>query len=89
MEVFSHNLFVDTLAQHGAIGLVLLLLIFYSLLKSILKIPNNSPYKKLCIAAYCSNVIFAFFQGLMYFDYAIAFAIILATSLAYEDTNCK
>lgn len=86
IEVFSHNLFVDTLAQHGAIGLVLLLVIFYSLLQFILKIPNNCQYKRLCIAAYCGNVVFAFFQGLMYFDYAIAFAIIFAVSLAHKDT---
>lgn len=85
MKVFSHNLFVDTLAQHGIIGLMLLLTVFFSLYQFIIRISRGSPYKRLCLGAYWSNVIFAFFQGLMYFDFAIAFAIILSLATLSED----
>ena len=85
MKVFSHNLFVDTLAQHGIIGFILLLTVFFSLYHFIVRISRGSPYKRLCLGAYWSNIIFALFQGLMYFDFAIAFAIILSLAILREE----
>lgn len=76
MRVFSHNQFMDALAQNGIIGLSLLLCYYALLYKYIIR--RKSQYKRLCIALFMSSVIFAFFQSEVYFFYAFMFSIAVA-----------
>jgi hypothetical protein len=76
MEVFSHNQFLDALSQHGLFGIILLCIFYWYIYKYIRL--NKSPYQKLCYALFFSNLIFAFFQNEMYFDYAVIFAFALS-----------
>lgn len=77
MRVFSHNLFIDSLAQYGLVSLSLLLAFYWSLHKFIKLRGRGSPYQKMCISIYWSSVIFSFFQSEIYFDYAIIFSLSL------------
>ena len=77
MRVFSHNQFVDALAQHGVIGLVLLILLFISQYRFIVH-RKESLYYRLCLSIFFMTMTFAFFQSLIYFDYAIIYAACLA-----------
>lgn len=88
IEVFSHNQFVDSLCQHGLIGLLLLLIFFYSIYKYIVRIDKSVEYRRLALAVFWSNAVFAFFQNQMYFDFAVIFAMILALLQCYNRA-CK
>ena len=76
MRVFSHNQFLDTFAQNGIIGLLLLVCYYSSLYIFIVK--RNSSYRQLCISLFVSSLIFAFFQQELYFFYAFMFSIAIA-----------
>ena len=78
LRIFSHNHFVDTLAQYGVIGLILLLGYFYSIYAFIVKYGRGSPYQLLSKVMLFSYGLFAFFQNEMYFWYAVMFSICLA-----------
>lgn len=86
MEVFSHNQFIDILAQHGIIGLIILILVFLYQYKYIRK-REQSPYYRLCLSIFMMTIFFSFFQGVMYFDYAIIYATCLA--LLVKDVKLK
>lgn len=76
MKVFSHNQFFDALSQNGIIGLLILIGFFIAIYKFIAK--RKGPYQHLCYGLFFSNLIFAFFQNEMYFDYAIILSLGLA-----------
>lgn len=82
IKVFSHNQFFDSLSQHGVLGIMLLLL-FYLFLFNFIR-NREGRYKPLCNALFFSNLIFAFFQNEMYFDFAVIFSIAIAI-LSIED----
>ena len=87
-RVFSHNHFVDTLAQYGLIGLILLLGYFYSIYRYIVRCGRDSPYYLLAKVMFISYFVFAFLQNEMYFWYAVIFSICLVLlSLKKEDYN--
>lgn len=77
LDVFSHNLFIDTLSQHGLVGLVLLLLTYIYQYKFIKK-RKHSPYYRLGIAIFTMSLVFSIFQGQIYFDFAIIYSACLA-----------
>lgn len=77
MRVFSHNHFVDALAEHGLIGFVLLV-VFYVSIYRLIRANKASPYYRLSLSLFYSAVLFSFFQNEMYFDYAVIFSIVLA-----------
>ena len=76
IPVFSHNQFVDALAQYGLINLILLVAFYISLYRFIEIQGRGSPYYRLCRAVFFATLVFAFFQNQMYFIYAVLFAII-------------
>ncbi|AAQ65353.1 hypothetical protein PG_0109 [Porphyromonas gingivalis W83] len=76
MRVFSHNQFVNALAEHGFIGLVLLLLFYLSIYR-LIRANRFSPYYHLSLSLFWSAVLFSFFQNEMYFDYAVIFSLAL------------
>ena len=78
IRVFSHNHYVDTLAQYGILGLLLLLMYFYSIYRFIVKYGRGSPYQLLVKVIFLSYIVFAFLQNEMYFWYAALFAVSLA-----------
>lgn len=77
-RLVSHNHFIDTLAQYGIVGLLLLLGYFYAIYRFIVKYGRGSPYQQLSKIIFMAYVIFAFFQNEMYFWYAAMFAVSLA-----------
>lgn len=77
LRVFSHNMFVDVLSQHGLFGLLLVIIYFGQIYVYIRKNRNNSYYI-LAKAVFWMSIVFSFFQNEVYFDYAFVFAIILA-----------
>lgn len=79
IRVFSHSQFVEMLAQHGLIAIILLLVFYYSLYIFIVK-RRHSQYYRLNLALFWANIVFAIFQQEMYFNYAIIFSITLALS---------
>ncbi len=78
LRVISHNQFVDSLAQNGLLGLLLLLLFYGGLYGFIKRIPTESPYKRLAYAVALASIVFAFFQNEIYFDFAFLFSLVLA-----------
>ena len=84
MRVFSHNQFVDTLAQNGLLGLVLLLLFYGGIYKFVVQTSQYNPYRKLSIAILVCSLIFSFFQNEMYFDFAVIFSLVLALCFVYS-----
>lgn len=76
VRVFSHNQFVDALAEHGLIGLVLLV-VFYISIYRLIRANKTSPYYRLSLSLFYSAVLFSFFQNEMYFDYAAIFSLVL------------
>jgi len=84
MRVFSHNQFLDSFSQNGLLG-VSLLILFYFFLYSFIK-RKNGEYKQLCNGLFFSNLIFAFFQNEMYFNFAFIFSLAVAL-LSMEDVN--
>lgn len=78
MNVFSHNQFVDILAQNGLVGLILLILFNVNIFRFLRRTRSDSSYRRLGMAFFWSNLVFSFFQNEMYFDFAIMFSIVLA-----------
>ena len=77
IDVFSHSQFIDTLTQHGLIGLILLLICFLWQYIFIRK-RKYSQYYRLCLSIYMMSLVFSFFQNVMYFDFAIIYSVCLA-----------
>lgn len=77
MSVGSHSLFVDALAKYGLVTFVLLILFFYYQYRFIIGIGRGSPYQSLCKSLLIGSILFAFFQGEIYFDYAVIYSIAL------------
>lgn len=88
-RIFSHNHFVDTLAQYGFIGLILLLGYFYSIYAFIVRYGRGSPYQLLSKVMLFSYVLFAFFQNEMYFWYAVMFSICLVLMFLTQAEDCS
>lgn len=86
MTVFSHNFFVDTLAQYGLCGLLLLFAYYSSMFFFIKKHKRGSPFGNLCVSIFAGLLIFNIFQSEIYFNYAIFFSLSLV--LMYK-TNTK
>ncbi len=76
MPVFSHNQFMDQLAQYGLIGFILLILYYWNMYKYIKKC-RTSPYYRMCMSLFCATIIFCIFQNEPYFIYAIIFSGVL------------
>lgn len=89
LRVFSHNQFVDSLAQYGIISLILLLLFYMNLYKFIKVHGRYSPYYPLCRSVFFATIVFSFFQNEMYFNYAVIFAIILCLMQATNKRFCS
>lgn len=85
LRVFSHNQFVDSLAEHGLFGLFFLVGFFVGLYVFIRR-QWHSGYYRLNMALFFSAVIFAFFQNEMYFDYMVMFSLSLAL-LVFQSHN--
>lgn len=77
MPVGSHSLFVDTLAKYGLVAFVLLLLFYYYQYHFISVFGRGSPYQSLCISMLVGSILFAIFQGEVYFDFSAMYSIIL------------
>lgn len=91
MQVFSHNQFLDALAQNGILGFIFLAVFNLCLFLFIRRC--NGEYKRLCYALFGANFIFSFFQKEMYFDFAVilslAVAILMQEDKTYQDIiNC-
>ena len=77
MAVGSHSLFVDTLAKYGLVTFVFLLLFYYYQYRFISKFGRGSPYQSLCKSLFFGSILFAIFQGELYFDYSAIYALTL------------
>lgn len=77
-RLFSHNHFIDTLAQYGALGFILLLLYCISIYRFIKIHGRGSPYQNLARIFLMLYIVFAFFQSEVYFWYAAMFSLSLA-----------
>ena len=79
LPIGSHNLFIDVLVEFGIIGFILLMSYYYRLYLYInAPIRRNSSYRPLVNATFYASIVFAFFQSVIYFIYAVFFALILA-----------
>ena len=78
MRVFSHNQFVDSLAQYGMFSLFFLVLFYISIFQYIRRVGKNSRYKSLCYSVLSASLIFSIFQNEIYWDFAVIFSISLA-----------
>lgn len=85
MEVFSHNLFVDSLCQYGLLSLIFLVLYNLYLFRFIQRYYEIALYGKLCLSLYLGGLIFNIFQSEVYFNYAIAFS--LSMVLMYKTAS--
>ncbi|MCQ2959429.1 MAG: O-antigen ligase family protein [Bacteroidales bacterium] len=74
MRVFSHNHYVDNLAQYGMLGFVLYIIYDIAIFFFIKKKGKGSPYQRLSYTCFVMYVIFCFFQTDMYFWFAVLFA---------------
>lgn len=88
LRVFSHNQFVDSLAEHGVFGLFFLVGFFVCLYVFIRR-HRHSEYYRLNMALFFSAVIFAFFQNEMYFDYMVMFSLSLALLVLSDSQPLK
>lgn len=88
LRVFSHNQFVDSLAEHGLFGLFFLVGFFVCLYVFIRR-HRHSDYYRLNMALFFSAVIFAFFQNEMYFDYMVMFSLSLALLVISDSQPLK
>lgn len=88
LRVFSHNQFVDSLAEHGLFGLFFLVGFFVCLYVFIRR-HRHSEYYRLNMALFFSAVIFAFFQNEMYFDYMVMFSLSLALLVLSDSQPLK
>lgn len=87
LRVFSHNQFVNTLVEHGLIGLFLLL-VFYLSIYRLIRANRTSPYYHLSLSLFYSAVLFSFFQNEMYFDYAIILSLVLVLLVKSPSKKC-
>lgn len=87
MKVFSHNQFMDSLAQNGIFGLSLLLAYYFTLFGFIRK--KKSKYGRLCISLYMASIIFAFFQSEIYFFHAFILSLAVALHGLSDESKCK
>lgn len=85
MKVFSHNQFMDSLAQNGIFGLSLLLAYYFTLFGFIKK--KKSKYGRLCMSLFMASIIFAFFQSEIYFFHAFIFSIVVALHGLSNESN--
>lgn len=86
MAVFSHSQFIDALAQHGILGIFLLLL-FYGSLYNLIRQHQDSKMYRLNLSLWSSAVVFSLFQSEMYFIYALVFAISLCSLDCEEESG--
>lgn len=77
MPVGSHSLFVDTLAVYGLVTFVLLILFYYYQYRFISVFGRGSPYQPICKAMLIGSILFAVFQGEIYFNFSAMYSIIL------------
>lgn len=88
MAVFSHNQFVDSLAQYGLLSLLFLILFYWGLFQYVLASRNDNCYKQLCSTILLSSFIFSFFQNELYFNFAVLLSGCLAL-LCIEDRGLR
>lgn len=87
MRVFSHSLFVDSLAQYGIISLLLLIMLYRYIYLFIKRYGRGSPYQDLSKSIFFGAIIFCTFQSQIQFDYIILFTISLV--LMYKTNSAK
>lgn len=62
MSIFSHNGFIDALAQNGLIGITIMISFYVLVLMRIIKLKNVRSYR-LALSWFLSAIIVQFFQG--------------------------
>lgn len=85
MEIFSHNLFVDTLCQYGLISLILLVVYNVYIFLFINRYRKRSIYGNLTLVLLIGAIIFNILQSEIYFNYAVLMS--LSMALIYKE--CK
>jgi O-antigen ligase len=79
MAVFSHNGYIDALAQNGIIGIILFLLLLYNLYREILK-NRKSIYFSIAFCSLISYTLMHLVQGGVFFLFDVLVVInIVAT----------